>query len=69
MTSEFFFSHGRLNLASFIQKKKEEVAHQNELQEIESVEIFEYRKNEDGYWDGAKQVVNKALSIAEALYS
>ena len=38
---------------------------------IESVEIFEYGKNNDGYWDGAKlhqQVVNKALPIAEALY-
>ncbi len=37
----------------------------------ESVEIFEYGKNNDGYWDGAKlhqQVVNKALSIAETLY-
>lgn len=33
--------------------------------------IFDYGKNNDGYWDGAKlhqQVVNKALPIAEALY-
>ena len=37
----------------------------------EAVEVFEYEKNNDGYWDGAKlhqQVVNKALPIAEALY-
>ena len=37
----------------------------------ESVEIFEYGKNNNRYWDGAKlhqQVVNKALPIAEALY-
>ena len=71
MTSELFFSHAQLNLASFITEKREEVAHQNGLQEIEAVEIFEYRNKYDGYWDGAKlhkQVVNKALPIAEALY-
>ncbi len=35
------------------------------------MEIFEYEKNNDGHWDGAKlhqQVVNKALHIAEALH-
>ncbi len=37
----------------------------------ETVELFEYGKNNEGYWDGPnlyKQVVNKALLIAEALY-
>lgn len=37
----------------------------------ELVEIFEYGKNNNRYWDGAKlhqQVINKALSIAETLY-
>lgn len=37
----------------------------------EVVEIFEYRKNNDGYWDKTKlhqQVVTKALLIAKALY-
>ncbi len=36
-----------------------------------AVDVFEYEKNNDGYWDEAKlhqQVVNKALLIAEALY-
>ena len=33
--------------------------------------MFKYGKNNDGYWNGAKlhkQIVNKALPIAEALY-
>lgn len=71
MTSEFLFLYKRLNLASLILEKKEEVIQQTGLQEIEAVKIFEYGKNNDGYWDGAKlhkQVVNKALLIAEAFY-
>ena len=39
--------------------------------ETEAVEVFEYGKNNNRYWDGAKlhkQVVSKALPIAEALY-
>ena len=38
----------------------------------EAVELFEYGKNNEKYWDGPKlhkQVVTKALLIAEALYS
>lgn len=41
------------------------------LLEIEVVEVFEYGKNNNGYWDRAKlhkQVVSKAFPIAEALY-
>lgn len=41
------------------------------LMHTEAVEVFEYEKNNNSYWDGAKlhqQVVNKALSTAEALY-
>ena len=71
MTSEFLFPYGRLNLASLTPEKREEVIQQTGLQEIEAVEIFKYGKNNDEYWDGAKlhkQVVNKALLIAEALY-
>ena len=37
----------------------------------EVVELFEYGKNNEKYWDGPKlhkQVVTKALPIAEALY-
>ena len=41
------------------------------LSVIEAVELFEYGKTNKGYWDGSKlhkQVVNKALLIAKALY-
>lgn len=41
------------------------------LSVTEAVELFEYGKTNEGYWDGAKlhkQVVNKALPIAEAFY-
>lgn len=43
-----------------------------ELVEIKIVEIFEYKKNNDKYWDGAKlykQVVNKVLLIAQVFYT
>ena len=39
--------------------------------EMKMVEVFEYRKNNNRYWNGVKlykQVVSKALPIAEALY-
>lgn len=49
MTSEFLLLYGRLNMASFIPEKREQVVYQNRLQEIEVVEIFEYGKNNDGY--------------------
>lgn len=52
-------------------ERREEMVHQNGLQKIEAVKIFEYRKNNDGYWDEAKlykQIVHKVLPIAEALY-
>ena len=41
------------------------------LIETKAVNVFQYGKNNDGYWDGAKlyqKVVKKALSIAKALY-
>lgn len=71
MTSDFLLPFGRLNLASLDEKKREEVVEKARLVDTDAVEIFEYGKNNDGYWDGAKlhkQVVNKALPIAEALY-
>lgn len=71
MVSEFIFPDRRLNLASFTPKKREEVVKQTGLTITEAVEIFEYGKNNNGYWDRAKlhkQVVEKALPIAEALY-
>ncbi len=41
------------------------------LKTNEAVEILEYEKNNDGYWDEIKllrQVMEKALPIAESLY-
>lgn len=41
------------------------------LLKTKAIKVFEYGKNNNRYWDWAKphkQVVNKALSIAEALY-
>ena len=43
----------------------------SELTITEAVELFAYGKTNKGYWDGPKlykQVVNKALSLVEALY-
>lgn len=43
-----------------------------ELSHTKVVEIFEYAKNNNGYWNEAKlyqQVVNKTLPSAEAFFS
>ena len=71
MTSGFLLPFGRLNLASFSSKKRKKVVEKCGLLETEAVKVLEYEKNNDGYQDGAKlhkQVVSKALPIAEALY-
>ena len=71
MTSEFIFPFSQLNLASFSPRKRQEIVQETWLIETEAVEVFEYEKNNDEYWDGAKlhqQVVKKALPIAETLY-
>lgn len=71
MVSEFLLPFGRLNLSFLSLEKRQEVIKKAGLTHTEAVENFEYGKNNDGYWDGAKlhqQVVNKALPIAEALY-
>ena len=71
MTSDFILPYRQLKLNSFILERREEIAQTTGLLETEAVKIFEYGKNNDEYWDGAKlhqQVVNKALSIAEVFY-
>ena len=71
MVFEFILSYGRLNLAFLTPKKREEVIQQTGLKFTKAAEIFEYGKNNNKYWNGAKlykQVVEKALPIAEALY-
>ncbi len=68
MTSEFLLPFGQLDLASFNPEKREEVVEKCELLAKEAVEIFDFKRNNDEYWIGAKlQVVSKALPIAEAL--
>lgn len=71
MTSEFFLPFGRLNLAFLGPEKRDQVIQETGLVHTEAVEIFEYGKNNNGYWDGAnlhKQVVTKDLPTAQALY-
>lgn len=71
MVSEFIFPYGRLNLAFITPKKREEVIQQIKLTITKAVKVFKYRKNNNGYWDGAKlhkQVVEKALFIAKTFY-
>lgn len=65
MASEFLLPFVRLNLFSLTPEKREQIKEETGLDETEAVEIFEYGKNNDGYWDGAKlhrKVVDKALS-------
>lgn len=71
MTSEFLLPFGWLNLFSLTPEKREQIKEKTRLVETKAIEIFEYRKNNDGYWDRAKlykQVVDKALLIAQAFY-
>lgn len=68
---EFLFSFNQLNLAFLSSEKKDKVVKKCGLVSTEVVEIFEYRKNNDRYWNKAKlyyQTMKKVLLIAEALY-
>lgn len=70
MASEFLFLYSQLNLILLISEEKKAI-YETGLLEEKAVEIFEYEKNNDGYWDGAKlqqQVINKVLPIAEVFY-
>ena len=70
MVYEFILPYGQLNLALLTYEERETIWGTGLLEE-KVVEIFEYEKNNDNYWDGAKlyqQVINKALLIAEAPY-
>ena len=71
MVSDFLLPFGRLNLSSLLEGEKKEVIDKTRLSVTKAVELFKYEKTNEGYWDGSKlhkQVVNKALPIAEALY-
>ena len=58
MASEFLLPYGRLNLASLTFEEREAI-HETGLLEEEAVENFEYGKNNDEYWDGAKLSLTK----------
>ena len=71
MISEFLLLFGCLNLFSLSKEKQQEMMEKTGLTFREAVELFEYGKNNKRYWDSSKlhkQVVTKALPIAEALY-
>lgn len=71
MVSEFLLPFARLGLFHLSRIQQEEIMRNTGLRINEAVEILEYEKNNDGYWDGAKllwQVMEKALPIAEVLY-
>ena len=54
MASEFLLPFGRLNLSFLSKEKKKEIVQKSRLKVTEAVEIFEYGKSNDGYWDGPK---------------
>lgn len=71
MVSEFLLLFDRLNFLLLSEKKQKEVIEKTRLIILEAVELFEYEKNNEGYYNGAKlykQIVSKALYIAKALY-
>ena len=71
MVSEFLLPFGRLNLSSLSELSQQDLVERCGLTETEAVEIFEFGKNNQGFWTRAdllKQVKNKALPIAQALY-
>ena len=71
MAFGFLLLFGWLNLFSLLEEKKKEVIDKTGLIVIKAVELFEYKKFNESYWNGLKfykQVVNKLLPIAEVLY-
>lgn len=53
-TSKFPLPFGRLNLLSLFLKNQAKVIKKSCFTIIKVVEIFEYGKNNDEYWDGVK---------------
>ena len=71
IVSDFLLSFSRFNLFRLSEKEQDQFVEHYGLLSKEAVEILEYEKNNEGYWDEVKlvkQVKKKALSIAEALY-
>ena len=71
MVSDFLLPFGRLGFSHLSEAEQNSLLTATDLTETEAVEIFEYGKNNDRYWDGPKllkQVVEKAVPIAKAFY-
>ena len=71
MVSDFLLSFGWLGFSHLSDADQNSLLTATGLTEIEAVEIFEYGKNNNGYWDGPKllkQIVEKAVPITKALY-
>ena len=69
--SDFLLSFRRFDLSHLSNVDQDFLKAATGLSETEAVEIFEYGKNNDGYWDRPKllkQVVNKTIPVAKALY-
>lgn len=54
MVFEFIFLYRRLNLFFLSLGKRQKVVKKSGLIHTKVVEIIEYEKNNDGYWDKAK---------------
>ena len=71
MALEFLFSFDRLDLESLSSKKQAEVVKKTRLNMTKTVEVFEYRKNDEWYWDRVKlhrKMFDKTLPTAEVFY-
>lgn len=71
MVSDFLLPFSRLNLFRLLEEEQDQLVERYGLSSKEAVEILKYGKNNEGHWDGVKlvkQVKEKALPIAEALY-
>ena len=71
MVSDFLLPFSQLNLFRLSEKEQDQVIEYCGLSSKEAVEILEYGKNNEDYWDGVKlvkQVKEKALYIVEAFY-
>ena len=66
MVLEFLLLFRCFNLLSLSLKKRQKFVEKSAHSHIEIVEIFEYEKNNDKYWNEAKlyqQLVNKACPL------
>ena len=72
MASDFLLPFSCLDLKSFLIEKRKKILSDTGLTYSETVEIFEYQKNNREYWNKIKllrQVFSKALPIAKVLFS